>query len=171
MRKLPTRRDFAGMTVAAGFGITAWVSLSPQPASAADAPDVQTKFLFELALTTMPPSEIGSDRLVVAVSSGTFDGPRLKGTVAGPAGDWIVQRRDGSKLLDVRMLLQTDDGQRVYMTWRGIAYTPPGGALFARVLPMFETGSAKYAWLNNIVAVGIYRPAAGKIVYRIYEIL
>jgi hypothetical protein len=108
---------------------------------------------------------------VVAVSGGTFEGPRLKGTVIGPAGDWIVQRDDGSRLLDVRALLQTDDGQRVYVMWRGIAYTPPGGTLHARILPMFETGAAKYAWLNNVVAVGLYRPTAGKILYRVYEIL
>jgi hypothetical protein len=108
---------------------------------------------------------------VVAVSGGTFDGPRLKGTVMGPAGDWIVQRHDGSRLLDVRALLQTDDGQRVYMMWRGIAYTPPGGTLYARILPMFETGAAKYAWLNHIVAVGFYRPTPGNILYRVYQIL
>jgi hypothetical protein len=55
--------------------------------------------------------------------------------------------------------------------WRGIAYTPPGGTLYARILPMFETGAPKYAWLNNVVAVGLYRPTTGKIVYRVYQIL
>ena len=44
----------------------------------------------------------------------------------------IVQRSDGSRVLDVRILLQTDDGQKIYMSWRGIAYALPGGALFAR---------------------------------------
>ena len=51
--------------------------------------------------------------MVVAVSGGTFEGPRLKGAIIGPAGDWIVQRDDGSRLLDVRAMLQTDDDQRV----------------------------------------------------------
>ena len=31
--------------------------------------------------------------------------------------------------------------------------------------------AAKYAWLNNVVAVGVYRPDLGKIAYRIYRIL
>lgn len=57
------------------------------------------------------------------------------------------------------------------MACRGIAYTPEGGSLFARILPMFETGAAKYAWLNNVVATGVYRPTAGKIGYRVYQIL
>ncbi|HEX3818805.1 MAG TPA: DUF3237 domain-containing protein [Candidatus Sulfotelmatobacter sp.] len=167
MGKLSTRRDFGQF--AAGIGMTA--AVAPQKSSAADAADLRSEFLFDLALTTQPQSEIGRDRVVVAVSGGTFDGPRIKGTVIGPTGDWMVQRRDGSRLLDVRALLQTDDDQRVYMMWRGIAYTPPGGPLYARILPMFETGAAKYAWLNNVVAVGVYRPTAGKIVYRVYQIL
>jgi hypothetical protein len=153
------------------MGITAAITTGSQLSYAAEAPDVRSEFLFDLSLTTLPPADIGPDRTVVAVSGGTFDGPKLKGTVIGPAGDWMVQRHDGSRLLDVRALLQTDDGQRLYMMWRGIAYTLPGGSLYARILPMFETGAAKYAWLNNVVAVGIYRPAAGKILYRVYEIL
>jgi len=57
------------------------------------------------------------------------------------------------------------------MACRGIAYTPPGGILFARILPMFETGAAKSLWLNNVVAVGVYRPMPDKVAYRIYRIL
>jgi Protein of unknown function (DUF3237) len=110
-------------------------------------------------------------RLIVPVSGATFTGPSLKGTIIPPGGDWIVQRPDGSRVLDVRILLQTDDGQKIYVSWRGIAYTPPGGAFNARILPVFETASPKYAWLNNVVAVGVYRPDLGKIAYRIYRIL
>jgi hypothetical protein len=83
----------------------------------------------------------------------------------------VVQRPDGSRLLDVRILLQTDDGQKIYMSWRGIAFTPPGGTLWARIVPMFETASEKNVGLNNVVAVGVYRPDLGKIAYRIYRIL
>jgi hypothetical protein len=32
-------------------------------------------------------------------------------------------------------------------------------------LPLFETAALKYAWLNNAVAVGVYRPDLGKIAY------
>jgi Protein of unknown function (DUF3237). len=48
---------------------------------------------------------------------------------------------------------------------------PPGGAFNARILPVFETAAPKYAWLNNVVAVGLYRPHLGKIAYRVYRIL
>jgi len=55
-------------------------------------------------------------RLIVPISGGTFTGPRLKGTIVLPSGDWVVQRPDGSRVLDVRILLQTDDGQKIYMS-------------------------------------------------------
>ena len=144
---------------------------SPRPAK---DDKLQSEFLLDLTLETQTPHNLGSaggGRLIVPVSGGTFAGPRLKGTVIPPGGDWIVQRPDGSRILDVRILLQTDDGQKIYMSWRGIAYTPPGGALYARILPVFETTAPKYAWLNNVVAVGVYRPELGKIAYRIYRIL
>jgi hypothetical protein len=73
--------------------------------------------------------------------------------------------------LDVRLVLQTDDAQKISMTWRGISYTPPGGTQYARILPLFETGAAKYDWLNHLVAVGVNRPMPGKVAYRIYRIL
>jgi hypothetical protein len=60
---------------------------------------------------------------------------------------------------------------KISMTSRGIGYTPPGRTLYARILPMFETGSTKYAWLNDIVSVGVYRKNQGKIAYRVYQIL
>ena len=91
--------------------------------------------------TNLPTANGG--RLIVPISGGTFNGPHLKGTIIRPSGDWVVQRPDGSLVLDVRLLLQTDAGQKIYMSWRGIAYTPPGGTLWARIMPMFETASEK----------------------------
>ena len=73
--------------------------------------------------------------------------------------------------LDVRLVLQTDDAQKISMTWRGISYTPPGGTQYARILPLFETGAAKYDYMNHLVAVGVNRPMPGKVAYRIYRIL
>jgi hypothetical protein len=68
-------------------------------------------------------------------------------------------------------MLQTDNAQTIYVSWRGIAYDLPGGKLFARILPRFETRAPKYAWLNNVIAVIVYRGLAGTIAYRVYRIL
>jgi hypothetical protein len=146
-------------------------SVAP-PASTDDK--LQSEFLLDLVFDKGQANGVGSvgvNRVVVPVLGGTFEGPKLKGTVTGPGGDWIVVRPDGSSVLDLRILLQTDDAQKIYMTSRGIAYTTPEGALFARIQPVFETGAAKYAWLNDVVAVGVFRPVPGKVAYRIYRIL
>jgi hypothetical protein len=189
-----TRRTFAKLPLSAtatalglvltitGLAATGTKSESQSRATPADVQSprpaqddkLQSEFLLDLTLEAQTPHNLGSaggGRLIVPVSGGMFAGPRLKGTVIPPGGDWIVQRPDGSRVLDVRILLQTDDGQKIYMSWRGIAYTPPGGALYARILPVLETAAPKYAWLNNVVAVGVYRPDLGKIAYRIYRIL
>ena len=90
---------------------------------------LQSEFLLDLTLEAQAPHR-AADRLIVPVSGGTFEGQRLKGTIISPSGDWIVQRPDGSRLLDVRLLLQTDDDETIYMSWRGIAAVPLTSARF-----------------------------------------
>jgi len=175
-----TRREFSTLSIAA-FGATFSPVLAafdgPSPvaqARAAEDDTLRSEFLLDLALDTQPATSVGfpgGDRLIVGISGGTFQGPKLQGTMAGVGGDWIVRRPDGSSVLDVRAVLLTDDGQKIYATWRGIAYTAEGGGLSARILPMFETGSTKYLWLNNVVSVGVYRQGTGKVAYRVYRIL
>ena len=91
-------------------------------------------------------------RAIVNVSGGAFEGPRMKGTVKGPAGDWLTLRADGTGLLDVRLLLETDDGAVILMTYKG-QFTDGGKSL--RTAPLFETGDERYAWLNSVQGVGI----------------
>lgn len=171
MRRI-TRREFAGVSVLAA----ATMVTPPLGAQQVQQEEkLQSALLADLTIETEAPHDSGlghGGRLVVPVAGGTIDGPRLKGTFVRPGGDWIIGRPDGSRLLDVRLLVQTDDGQFVYLSWRGIAYTPAGGGgLVARIVPVFETGAPKYAWLNNVVAVGVLRPIPHRIAYRLYEIL
>jgi hypothetical protein len=130
--------------------------------------------LIDLTLEAQSPHEVGGaggGRLVVPVSGDSFQSPRMKGTVITPSGDWIFERPDGSRVLEVRILPQTDDAQTRYVSSRGIACTLPGGGLFARILPVFETRAPRYAWLNNVLSVGVYRSLPGTISYRVYKIL
>jgi hypothetical protein len=91
-------------------------------------------------------------RVVVDASTGSFEGPRAKGIVKGPGGDWLTLRADGTGQLDVRLLLETDDGAVILMIYKGI-FSDGGKSL--RTAPQFETGDERYAWLNNVQAVGI----------------
>lgn len=168
-----TRRAFAKLSAAAAATALDPLLTGSRLAASVQDDSLRSEFLIDLTLATLASQQIGAvadGRLVVPVSGGTFEGPRMKGRVISPGGDWIVERPDGSRVLDVRILLQTDDAQTIYVSWRGIAYTPPGGELVARILPVFETGAPRYSWLNNVVAVGVYR-GGGKIAYRIYRIL
>jgi hypothetical protein len=179
-----TRRTFAKLWSAAAGAAAALPLIAADDAAtrpdakptapAAGEEKLQSELLFDLVFERGAANDVGSPgvrRVIVPVPGGTFEGPKLKGTVSGPSGDWIVGRPDGSSVLDLRLLLQTDDAQKIYMASRGIAYTPPGGTLNARIQTLFETGAAKYAWLNDVVAVGVDRPVPGKVAYRIYRIL
>src|SRR5258706_7470273 len=116
-----TRRTFAKLSAIA----TVAPLIAPGSLAAQDA-GLQSEFLLDLVIETVPPNTVGG-QLIVPVTGGTFDGPRFKGTIVAPGGDWIVQRADGTAVLDARLVLQTDDAQKISMTWRGISYTPPGG--------------------------------------------
>src|SRR5438132_756260 len=108
-------------------------------------------------------------RRVFTVSSGEFVGDRLRGEVLPQAGsDLLLVRADGSSQQDVRLILRTDDGALIIMTYRGVRHASPevndrvargeqvmASDYYLRTAPFFETSSAKYAWLNKIVSIGI----------------
>jgi uncharacterized protein (TIGR02246 family) len=124
-------------------------------------------------------------RRVVLVKGGVFAGPRLKGTVLPGGGDWLTERADGVRALDVRIVLQTDDGHRIYAHYPGVFDGPTevlqemltGGQAvdpsryYFRTAPLFETASEKYAWLNRLMAVGIGRRLPGQVAYTVYAVL
>lgn len=150
---------------------------------------IETRPLFQIRLQVPQVLDIGDTplgrRRIAAVAGGEFAGERLRGTVVpAPAGDWLLQRQDGVTVLDVRLLLRTDDGEHIYMSYRGLRHGPPevmariaaGEAVdpksyYFRIAPVFETASRKYAWINRIVAVGTgHREASGPI-YSVEEVL
>lgn len=121
----------------------------------------------DVSIASMIPNGPAGTRVTVEVESGTFEGPRLRGTVVGPGGDWAVVRADGTLKLDVRVLLRTDDGADIYMTYAGIGLD--GGARL-RTAPLFETGDEGYAWLNAVQAVST-GSSDGKVVdYQVFAV-
>lgn len=155
---------------AAALG-TAALGAAAIGASAADEsePTLKSRFLFEMEAELEPPQDIG-DRKIYIAKSGVVRGPRINGTLLAGGGDWSVRRSDGSTMLDVRGTLKTDDGALIYTWYRGIVARKDGGMYF-RTTPYFETNSEKYAWLNHVVAVGVFKPVAGKVAYDVFEIL
>jgi hypothetical protein len=163
------RRSFA---VTGAAALTA--AALPAPLSAQEGGDtLKSELLLDVTFDIAPAQAIGS-RVFVAVTGGTFSGPKLKGTALPGGSDAIVRRPDGASILNVRALLKTDDEQLIYMTYDGINYTPPGGKpadLYFRTRPSFETGSARYDWLTRVVCVGVGKLTPGKVSYRVFQIL
>jgi hypothetical protein len=151
--------------------------------------ELQSTPLFDIAITVDPPQELGATpsgtRRIVPVTGGRFKGERVSGIVMpNAAADWILVRADGSILLDVRLTLKTDDGELIYMSYRGIRYSSPEiaermangeqvdpGEYYFRTAPVFETGADKYAWMNNIICVAVGERVPAQVRYRIFEIL
>lgn len=134
------------------------------------------EFLFHMDVAPVEITQISpgphGDRLIMGVSDGRFEGPKLSGRfVPGPGSEWATKRADGSLRVDVRLMLETDDGARILMTYGGVAVPDEGGSLVIRTSPVFETGDERYAWLHHVQAVGLGGPGGRGITYDVYRVL
>ena len=79
--------------------------------------EIRTTHLMTLALTVNGMQRIGAtpngDRRIDPVAGGRFEGPKLRGIVLPGGADWIIGRPDGSTSLDMRIVLETDDGAAI----------------------------------------------------------
>ncbi len=155
--------------------------------------DIKTEFLFDLkpdldgaGTLNLGTTPYGARRIIYC-KGGTIEGPKIKGVVLPGGGDWPTLRPDGGVVLDVRVAARMDDGQIVYISYRGILSTTRRETLQAilkgqgqavdpseyyfRTTPVFETASKKYNWLNRIVAVGVGQFLPTGLAYKIYAIL
>ncbi len=123
-------------------------------------------------------------RRVDVFRGGTFVGPRINGRILSGGSDNLLRRADGALQPDVRLTVKTDDDAVILITYRGIRHGPPevmariaagemvsGDHYYLRSAPFFETGAAKYDWLNRILAIGVGRREPDAAVYEIYQIL
>jgi hypothetical protein len=163
---MKSRREFIGAAATLGLGAIAAAQSESQPAA---EPALKSQFLFSMEAELEPPQALG-DRQIYIVKSGIIKGPRINGVILAGGGDWSKKRSDGSTMLDVRGTFKTDDDQLIYSWYNGIVATKEG-KLYFRTTPYFETASEKYAWLNNIVAVGVFKLVPGKVAYDVFEIL
>ena len=124
------------------------------------------------------------NRMIVEVTGGWFEGARFKGAFLTCGGDWLLAHADGYGRLDVRGTLLTDDGAHIYMQYSGIIQLTDGvmavlgggdtstdyGDQNFFTAPRFETGDARYQWINRIQSVSEGRVVAGPSVeYNVYQ--
>lgn len=122
-------------------------------------------------------SDLGRRR-IIPITGGTFEGPSFKGKILNNGADWQIVTRDGLAIIDTRYLLQTDDGEYVYLQTKGFRYGPPevlarvgkgevvDPSLYTfRVTMSFETSSKKYDYLNRQIGIGMAMRLGNAVVY------
>ena len=143
--------------------------------------------LFKAEIELAPPQELGAGplgrRRIVGITGGRFFGERLSGRVLAGGADWQVIRTDGVADLDARYTLETHDGALIYVRNRGYRHGPEEvlrriargenvdpGQYYMRTTPLFETGDARYAWLNRIVCVATGARRAAAVELEVFEV-
>ncbi|HUN51394.1 MAG TPA: DUF3237 domain-containing protein [Candidatus Sulfotelmatobacter sp.] len=151
-------------------------------------PEIKTEFLFTITLEVPPVLSLGDTpfggRRIARVMGGRFEGPKLKGSVLAGGGDWLLLRHDGVLQLDVRLTMETDDKQHIYMTYKGLRHGPKdvidrlnqGEAVdpslyYFRATPYFETASEKYGWINRICCISTGSRSASGPTYHVFQVL
>jgi hypothetical protein len=141
-----------------------------------------------LQVFVAPPQRLGTVphgiRVIAPITSGSFEGPRLRGKVLLGGGDWTLLRPDGVLELDLRLTLETDDGALIYLTSFGLRHGPPEvlaalgrgesvdpSQYYFRTTPRFETSASQYAFLNRMIAISSGDRRASGPIYTIEEII
>ena len=141
---------------------------------------------FTIRATLKPPLPIGAGpvgtRMYYELNAGEVVGNRLNGAVLG-GGEWALIGPDGYLRVDVRAQIETNDGAFLYMQYFGLlemnaavqnATENQTGTEFSDQYfytnPRFETGDARYSWLNTTFFIGEGRiiPGLG-IEYRVWR--
>jgi hypothetical protein len=150
--------------------------------------EIRTTPLMKLKLAVNGMQAVGEtpsgNRRIGLVTGGTFEGPKLRGKVLPGGADWIMVRNDGVTTLDVRIVLESDDGAMIGLQYRGLRHGPDEvmakvnagqfvdpSLYYFRTTVTFETAAPQYAWLNKVFGIGTgSRPPEGP-VYEIFEVL
>lgn len=162
------------------------------PMNPADlAPALQSialRHLFTLEVRVDALQDIGAwpdvRRRVGPISSGRFDGERLSGRILPGGSDWQTLSDDGGVYLDARVMLETEVGEAIGMTFGGVRRGPPevmarlarGEAVdpeeyYFRIHAAFNTAASGLKWLNQTIAVGAGHRLPSGPVYNLFEVL
>jgi uncharacterized protein DUF3237 len=91
-------------------------------------------------------------RIIQEFKAVRFEGDRLRGTMIAKSGaDWLTVDERGRATIDIRLLLQTDDGAHVFVTMEGRAHWGDDlgqGPIYCT--PRLESGDDRYGWVNGL---------------------
>lgn len=122
--------------------------------------------IFTARVTLGPPVEFGQQgeqrKRLIPITGGTFDGPKLRGTVLAGGGDWQSIAADGTTAILARYTLRAEDGTTIGVVNPGIRRGPPevlkrlaaGKAVdpslyYFRTVPTFDVADGPHDWLRK----------------------
>lgn len=111
------------------------------------------------------------------IASGEIHGPKINARIRGEGGDWMLVRRDGVGVADVRITYETDDGALLLSRYYGIFDLGPDG--YERALrndydplpplvlaPQFVTSHPDWLWLNRLQCIAVGRVTMADLLVR-----
>jgi Protein of unknown function (DUF3237) len=149
--------------------------------------EIKTEFLFtivlEVEVSNRGDAPYGSRR-IGRFGAGSFEGPKLKGTVLPGGACWMLMRRDDVLEIEARITLETDDRQQIYMAWKALRHgakevidrlnrgdTIDPETYYFRATPYFETSSKKYSWMNRVCSIATGSRKAGSRTFEVFQVL
>jgi len=131
-----------------------------------------TKISMEYLMTLYAPFDAGQavDSTLYVINArpgGWVKGPKIKGAIVAPSGDWFRVMPSGVSRLDVRTTIKTEDGALIYMSYNGVFKDTKesqdrankGEVLASHdfyfiIAPTMQTSAKKYEWLNDVQCIG-----------------
>jgi hypothetical protein len=135
---------------------------------------LQTEFVYEAVVTIDPAVDVGAapqgHRRYIPITGGTFEGPKLRGTVLPGGADWQTDRADGVTEVDALYSIRCEDGTVVIVHNSGVI---AGRGAYMRTAPRFEAPAGPHAWLNESQFVGSVAggPRPGTVIIRVFRVL
>jgi hypothetical protein len=175
----------------AGFASCLFAALNPATGLAAEPPALATpalEFAFAAQVAIAAPTVVGVGphglRRIVAITGGSFEGPRIKGSILAGGGDWQFVRGDGVLQIEATYTLRTHDGVTIMITNRGMRHGPadvierlakgeavdPASYYFRTVAEFEAPGDSAYAWLNKAIFVATAERRATVVNVRFYQV-
>ena len=129
----------------------------------------QLEYVVELKVKCEGAYQVGQtshgNRFIIPIVGGTFEGPRMKGTILPGGADYQLQdNAHGRTEVEAIYSIKTDDGVNIHVRNKGLICTGKdengNPQFYFRTTPQFEAPfDSKYAWLNN--AIFVCQPAFG----------